>query len=118
MNSHNGFWIRMIGIYSLILGFQGTSLTNMYAVDLAFRMLFIFGGAMSIFRNKVGIYLLLIAFAISIPEIGVGSFYWTPVRLIRFVFGFNYSDENSFQIGIDWVSVFVVSRLAPSLESK
>lgn len=105
------FWIRVIAIYAIILGFQGTSFTDMEAIERLFRWLFILGGALSLFGSQLGIQLLTLTFFLSIPEFTSGSLNWPPVRLARFVLGTGFSGETNFYLGFDWLAMVIVSKL-------
>lgn len=84
MNSGNVFWLRVIAVFVIVLGALGTSFTELRYVEFPFRILLVSSGLLSLFRNRVGIVLLAIALALSIPDVEIGSFCWTPIRLIRF----------------------------------
>jgi hypothetical protein len=112
MNSGNVFWLRAIAVFAIVLGVLGTSLTELRYIEFPFRILLVSAGLLSLFRKRVGIVLLAIALALSIPDVEIGSFYWTPVRLIRFPLGGSLSSSSaSYRFGIDIVSIILLSAL-------
>lgn len=114
MNSDNIFWLRAVAVFAIILGAFGTTLTEMRYVEFPFRILLLSAGLLSLFEQRAGIILLAVALALSIPDVEIGSFYWTPVRLIRFPLGGSISSSSgSYRFGIDIVSVILLSSLMP-----
>ncbi len=106
------FWLKFISAYAIILGVQGASLTDIYLIDIMFRMLFIAAGILRLFNNKFGIYLLVLGFFLSVPDVEIGQFSWAPVKLMRLTFGFNISEGTHLRLGIDWLSAVILSRLS------
>ncbi len=119
MDSDNLFWLRAIAIFAIILGALGTSFTELHYVEVLFRLLLISAGLLSFFKERVGIILLAVALAISIPDVEIGSLYWTPVRLIRFpIGGFISNSSGSYRFGIDVVSVLLFFLLIQSFNAR
>lgn len=119
MNSGNVFWLRFVAVFAIVLGALGTSLTELRYVELPFRILLLSAGLLSFFRKRVGIILLAVALALSIPDIEVGAFYWTPVRLIRFPLGGSLSSSSgSYRFGIDIISIVLLSSLMPFFNAR
>lgn len=119
MNSGNIFWLRSVAVFAIVLGVLGTSLTELRYIELPFRVLLCSAGLLSLFRKRVGIILLTVALALSIPDIEMGSFYWTPVRLIRFPLGSSLSSSSgSYRFGVDIVSIVLLSSLLPFFNAR
>lgn len=119
MNSGNIFWLRVVSVFAIVLGALGSSLTKLRYVEFPFRILLLSAGLLSFFRKRVGIILLATALALSIPDIEIGSFYWTPVRLIRFPLGGSLSSSSgSYRFGIDIVSIILLSSLMPFFNAR
>jgi len=119
MNSGSIFWLRIVAVFAIVLGALGSSLTELHYVEFPFRILLLSGGLLSFFRRRVGIIVLAIALVLSIPDIEIGSFYWTPVRLLRFPIGTSLSSSSgSYRFGIDIVSIILLSSLMPFLNAR